>query len=119
AGGILIALSLEVLERVGSTSLEAIVATMEEAQASRTEEFHRGLYEPGFGERFLSDDVVVPASRRVAAGDRPPPPSVDGPADRVGSTTHISVLDKDGNCASVTCSNGTGSGIVVPGTGVH
>ena len=42
-----------------------------------------------------------------------------GPADRLGSTTHIAVLDADGNCASVTCSNGTGSGVVVPGTGVH
>ena len=28
-------------------------------------------------------------------------------------------MDADGNCASVTCSNGTGSGVVVPGTGVH
>ena len=37
----------------------------------------------------------------------------------LGSTTHISVLDAGGMCASVTCSNGTGSGLVVPGTGVH
>jgi gamma-glutamyltranspeptidase/glutathione hydrolase len=29
------------------------------------------------------------------------------------------VLDAQGNCASVTCSNGTGSGVVVPGTGEH
>ena len=29
------------------------------------------------------------------------------------------MLDADGVCASVTCSNGTGSGLVVPGTGVH
>ena len=41
------------------------------------------------------------------------------PSDGLGSTTHISVLDADGVCASVTCSNGTGSGLVVPGTGVH
>lgn len=38
---------------------------------------------------------------------------------RLGSTTHISALDADGMCVSVTCSNGTGSGLVVPGTGVH
>ena len=43
----------------------------------------------------------------------------DEPEDRIGSTTHIAVIDADGNCASVTCSNGTGSGVVVPGTGVH
>ncbi len=41
------------------------------------------------------------------------------PGYRLGSTTHIATLDGDGMCASVTCSNGTGSGIIVPGTGVH
>ncbi len=40
-------------------------------------------------------------------------------ADRLGSTTHVSVLDADGWACSVTCSNGTGSGVTVPGTGVH
>jgi gamma-glutamyltranspeptidase/glutathione hydrolase len=38
---------------------------------------------------------------------------------RLGSTTHISVLDSAGGCASITCSNGSGSGVLVPGTGVH
>ena len=41
------------------------------------------------------------------------------PADRLGSTTHITAVDAEACCASVTCSNGTGSGLVVPGTGVH
>jgi gamma-glutamyltranspeptidase/glutathione hydrolase len=39
-------------------------------------------------------------------------------ADLLGSTTHISVIDADGMCAAVTCSNGSGSGVLVPGTGV-
>ena len=47
-----------------------------------------------------------PAALDLAAGDL------------LGSTTHISVLDGDGMCASVTCSNGSGSGVLVPGTGV-
>jgi gamma-glutamyltranspeptidase/glutathione hydrolase len=93
AGGILVAFSLDRLEQVGDAGLEPVVAAMEEAQAARTEAFHRGLYEDGFAAAFL--------------------------ADRLGSTTHISVVDADGGCASVTCSNGTGSGIVVPETGVH
>ena len=33
-------------------------------------------------------------------------------------TTHISVADAEGNVASMTCSNGEGSGYFVPGTGV-
>ena len=40
-------------------------------------------------------------------------------SERLGSTTHLAALDADGVCASVTCSNGTGSGLIVPGTGVH
>jgi gamma-glutamyltranspeptidase/glutathione hydrolase len=39
-------------------------------------------------------------------------------ADLLGSTTHISVIDAEGMCAAVTCSNGSGSGVLVPGTGV-
>jgi gamma-glutamyltranspeptidase/glutathione hydrolase len=38
--------------------------------------------------------------------------------DLFGSTTHISAIDADGMCVAVTCSNGSGSGVLVPGTGV-
>jgi gamma-glutamyltranspeptidase/glutathione hydrolase len=34
-------------------------------------------------------------------------------------TTHISVVDADGMVASLTTSNGSGSGVVQPGTGIH
>jgi gamma-glutamyltranspeptidase/glutathione hydrolase len=37
----------------------------------------------------------------------------------VGGTTHISVVDRHGSAASLSCSLGSGSGIVVPGTGLH
>jgi gamma-glutamyltranspeptidase / glutathione hydrolase len=93
SGGILIAYALELLERAGDTGLEQVVESMEAAQNARTEEFLEGLAEEGFARRFL--------------------------ADRLGSTTHITAVDAEGRCASVTCSNGTGSGLVVPGTGVH
>ena len=66
---------------------------MERAQEAGTPEFVAGLYEPGFSRRFL--------------------------ADRLGSTTHITALDGDGGCASVTCSNGSGSGVFVEGTGIQ
>jgi gamma-glutamyltranspeptidase/glutathione hydrolase len=35
----------------------------------------------------------------------------------VHGTTHISVVDADRNAASLTCSTGAGSGVIVPGTG--
>ena len=40
-------------------------------------------------------------------------------ASRLGSTTHISVIDGEGRACSVTCTNGEGAGVIVPGTGVH
>jgi gamma-glutamyltranspeptidase/glutathione hydrolase len=37
----------------------------------------------------------------------------------VRGTTHISVIDGKGNAVALTASTGAGSGIVVPGTGIH
>ena len=94
AGGILIAYALSALERTeGPATAEQLVAVMEAAQAERTADFLEGLADPGFVARFI--------------------------ASRLGGTTHISVLDADGMACGVTCSNGEGSGILVPGTGIH
>jgi gamma-glutamyltranspeptidase / glutathione hydrolase len=94
AGGTLLAYALALLERTpGPPDALALVGAMARAQSERTPEFLTGLSEPGFLDRVM--------------------------AARLGSTTHISVLDGDGWACSVTCTNGEGSGIVVPGTGVH
>ena len=37
----------------------------------------------------------------------------------LSGTTHISVVDGRGDAASLSCSLGSGSGVVVPGTGIH
>ncbi len=96
AGGILIARALAMLDAApGPPALAAIVDVMERTQRERTTEFLEGLDDPEFVRRFLAG------------------------AGRLGSTTHIAVLDREGWACSVTCSNGEGSGIVVPGTGVH
>ncbi len=48
--------------------------------------------------------------------------SMEKSADRIRQfsrgTTHISIADAEGNVASMTCSNGEGSGYFVPGTGI-
>jgi gamma-glutamyltranspeptidase/glutathione hydrolase len=63
------------------------------------------------------DELEIAAA--LDLGDRAAPATAAVAADRLGSTTHISVLDGEGWACSVTCSNGTGSGVVVPGTGIH
>ena len=92
---------------------------MEEAQAARTEEFVDGLYEHGLRGRFLDPGRLDQAAERARRLVRPPASRPSDPGDGPGSTTHITAVDGEGRCASVTCSNGTGSGLIVPGTGVH
>ena len=94
AGGVLLAYALALLDSTaGPPDALELVRAMETAQDARDAAFFAGLPTEGFGPAFL--------------------------ASRVGSTTHISVLDGDGWAASVTCSNGEGSGVLVPGTGLH
>ena len=96
AGGILIAHALALLDGLsGAPDLTDVVDTMARTQAERTPEFLEGLDDPDFVQRFLA--------RRSP----------------LGSTTHVAVLDREGWACSVTSSNGSCSGVVVPGTGIH
>jgi gamma-glutamyltranspeptidase/glutathione hydrolase len=126
SGGILIGYSLGLLERLGDRSgVQEIVAATEAANSRRSDDFHEGLHGDRFVRDFLATDLDAVADRIRAGewagghGGAGGPADPTDPADRLGSTTHIAVIDTEGNCASVTCSNGTGSGVVVPGTGVH
>jgi gamma-glutamyltranspeptidase / glutathione hydrolase len=102
SGGILIAYCLGLLERLGErTGPEQLVAAMGAANDLRDLEFAESLYEEG-----VEAGVLDSGGLDLAA------------ASLLGSTTHVSVLDEAGTCASVTCSNGSGSGVLVPGTGV-
>jgi gamma-glutamyltranspeptidase / glutathione hydrolase len=97
AGGVLIALCLKLLERAGASGTVEIAHVMDIANRARRGDFAERLGAEGFELDFLSDESI----------------------DRLGSTTHLSAIDQNGLCASITCSNGTGSGLVVPGTGIH
>ena len=108
-GGVLIGLSIGLRERLGSMEgiwgspeyLKQTVVLMKEVERIRQD----GLAHPGQLERFLNDPhrckQVTDSIRLFSRG-----------------TTHISISDRDGNCASMTCSNGEGSGYIAPGTGV-
>ncbi len=103
-GGGLIALSLQLLEawNVGAldfgsaTHLALLVAVMVEVDRWRAQ----GYLVPN----DLADAEIAAGVARIRTAS--------------GGTTHVSVCDADGNAASMTTSNGEGSGYIVPGTGI-
>jgi gamma-glutamyltranspeptidase/glutathione hydrolase len=117
SGGILIAYSLELLDRIGGVEVPEVIAVMRAAQEERGKAFMAGLYRDGFIEEFLAESRLDEVAGRIRGGAEPGPGPAGG--DAIGSTTHLAAMDAEGNCASVTCSNGTGSGEIPPGTGVH
>lgn len=104
AGGILVAYCLRLLERIGTAGPVEIAGVMEAANQARKSGFADELAREGFVDRFFQEDRMA---RGIEINNR------------LGSTTHLVAMDGEGLCASVTCSNGTGSGMIVPGTGVH
>jgi gamma-glutamyltranspeptidase / glutathione hydrolase len=106
SGGILIADALGILERLEEPHDPFVIAeVIASTNRARDAEFLEGLATEGYLERFLAKDALDSVATEVRA--------------RLGNTTHIAVMDVDGACASVTCSNGSCSGVIVPGTGVH
>src|SRR5680860_1454388 len=106
SGGILIADALELIDRIdrpGDTRVLAeVVASTNRA---RDADFLGGLREDGFARRFLAPEKLDAVTGEIRS--------------HLGSTTHVSVMDENAACASVTCSNGSCSGVWVPGTGMH
>jgi gamma-glutamyltranspeptidase/glutathione hydrolase len=115
SGGLLIAFALKLLEpldiqgmgRDSVAYLSCLALAMEQTNAARREatpewlrqtQSARSLLAGGFLEKYQQVLRSHPLCSR--------------------GTTHISVLDQQGNLASLTTSNGEGSGYVVPGTGI-
>jgi gamma-glutamyltranspeptidase/glutathione hydrolase len=106
SGGILIADALELLERLGQPGdVRALAEVIASTNRARDAEFVDGLRSDGYTDTFLAPPALDQVAVEIAS--------------RLGSTTHLAVVDGDGACATVTCSNGSCSGVVVPGTGVH
>jgi gamma-glutamyltranspeptidase/glutathione hydrolase len=106
SGGILIADALGILERLdGPTDAAVVAEVIASTNRARDEEFLEGLATEGYLEQFLAKEALDSVATEVRS--------------RLGNTTHISVMDAEGGCVAVTCSNGSCSGVVVPGTGMH
>ena len=108
AGGALLAVALHALARtVGVPDAVAMLSAMDAAQAVRTPAFAERLVTDGFAHALLAAASDGRGALDTLLARQP------------GSTTHLSVLDKDGLACAVTCSNGECSGLVVPDTGLH
>ena len=121
SGGVLIAYALGLLERLGrdgdagtAGAIQSLVEVMRETARAREGPFMGDLYRGGLALRLCSEVNLSAAVERIRRGEA-------GAHEQVGSpgTTHISVVDAAGNAASLTASIGSGSGVVVPGTGIH
>jgi len=125
SGGSLIAYMLAVLDGVSrplppgeARTLLALAETMRAAARTRDARFERLLHRGGLPAHLLSAASVERGRRAVEqalAGIPSPAPAVRADS----GTTHISVIDGDGNAAAFTASNGCHSGVVVPGVGLH
>ncbi|MEP6978022.1 MAG: gamma-glutamyltransferase [Thermoleophilia bacterium] len=120
SGGLLIGLALRLLDggpppRPGSAeAIAALVEVMREMTRTRQGSFAAELYRGGLPARLYSEAAVAAARGRVRA-----PGTGLAESAAPGGTTHISVVDARGNAASLSASTGSGSGVVVPGTGIH
>ncbi len=120
-GGLLTLQILNVLEQFDLSKLEhngpehGFIVAAALAWAGVT----RGNYlaDPEFAdvpvERLLSKEYAAEIADRIRRHELPDRKKLNKP----GFTTHISVMDEEGNCVSITHTLTTCAGIVVPGTG--
>ncbi|MCT7984203.1 gamma-glutamyltransferase [Laspinema sp. A4] len=115
SGGVLIAFALKLLESVdfqglhfgSDRHLQHLADVMRLTNLARSKGYDENLYIPDFAQEFLSPEHCA-EYLSIFQSD----------CNRLGSTTHISIMDREGNAASVTTSNGEGSSYIIPGTGI-
>jgi gamma-glutamyltranspeptidase/glutathione hydrolase len=120
-GGVLIGYGLRLLDAMDADAppgtaeaMASLVEVMREQTRARGGRFARELYRGGLVRRLFDDGALDDAVRRIRARD-PGLAELAPP----GGTTHISVVDGRGNAASLSATTGSGSGVIVPGTGIH
>ena len=114
SGGILIAFALKLMEqlqqgglRFGSEEHLSLLSTIQEmTHKAKLDAFVNSPYDDP-AERLLDPGFLADYKREVA-----------GRLASFRGTTQISIIDRHGNMASLTSSNGEGCGVMIPGTGV-
>ena len=122
-GGLLVAQALRALEDhgpmpepFGAGQVRFLAHALRRADRTRGPRLHDHLHEPGFMAGFLAalapeeEDEARAHGGRQGRGEAPPR--------EPGNTTHISVVDSDGNAVGLTHSLGETCGLMVPGTGL-
>lgn len=113
SGGILIALALKLMEQQGVSKLkhgsglhlDFLASVMEETNQARLDML--SSHRDGLADHLLEPKYLLQYQKKVV--DR---------ARCMRGTTHISVIDAQGNAAAMTVSNGEGCGYMVPETGI-
>lgn len=115
SGGILIAFALELLSKIDldtvgfgtSRHLQILADVMRLTNAARKVRYNTNIYQKNVADNFLAAEHIAVYEQQLTEI-----------ASKWGSTTHISVIDAEGNAASVTTTHGEGSGYIIPGTGI-
>jgi gamma-glutamyltranspeptidase/glutathione hydrolase len=116
SGGILISFALKLLEKFnlkdlkfGSIEhLKILAQIMSMTNQARKKDYDRQIYQQDIVNTFLHRENIANYQQQLNKNM----------SNKLGSTTHISVMDEDGNAASVTTSNGEGSSYLIPETGI-
>ncbi len=124
SGGSLVAFSLLLLEKLRRQCREPLsvllAACLAQAAEIRNSDFDAKIHKLDFAEGFLCEKKLIKHTNKIKQHiDNKEYSFNKETANRHGSTTHISVLDGDNMAVSMTASNGEGSGVIVPGTGIH
>lgn len=106
-GGLLAAVSLATLRDIENLDASDVINAFQV-----TEQFRRtDLPTAARGERILTQ-------REIEGLLQDHTEALSGTPQNPRGTTHISVIDEEGNACAVTLSNGEGAGYIVPGTGI-
>ena len=109
-GGTLIAFALALLEKTDISQIEwrskkhitLLKHIIEQSSLARVQKLDKNIYDKDIVHQFLSPEFLALFEENLAK--------------KLNGTTHISVIDKAGNAASVTTSHGEGSGYYIPHT---